>query len=87
LEELNLSGLKDVKKRSFHIGFVNAQYERLKRLNLDHLDYPDTYECLEHSYLQGGFTAVAPTVEDEYLASFEGRRCFSKTLYVILMKT
>jgi hypothetical protein len=83
LEELNVSGLKDVKKRSFHSGLVNAQYEGLQRLNLDHLDYPESYECLERSFLQGGFAAAPPTVEDEYSASLDGRLWFSKTLYVV----
>jgi len=73
LEELNLSGLLDVKKRSFHNDLVNVQYEGLQRLNLYHLDYPESYECLERSFLQSGFAAVAPTVEDEYLASIYGR--------------
>lgn len=52
------------------------------RLNLDHLDYPESYECFERSFLQGGFAAVAPTVEDEYLASLDVRLWFGKTLHV-----
>ena len=72
LEELNVSGLKDVKKWSLHNGLVNAQYEGLQRSNLDHLDYPESYECLESSFLQGGFAAVAPAVEGDYLVSLDG---------------
>jgi hypothetical protein len=83
LEELHVSGLKDVKKRSFENDLVNVQYEGLQSLNLDHLDYPENYECLERSFLQGGFADVAPTFEDEYLVSLDGRLWFSKTLYVI----
>jgi len=70
--KLNVSGLKDEKKRSLHSGLVNAQNEGLQRSNLDHVDYPESYECLESSFIQGSFAAVAPAVEGDYLASLDG---------------
>lgn len=72
-----------MKKRAFHSGLVNAQYEGLQRLNLDYLHYPESYECIERSFLQCGFAAVAPAVEDEYLASLDVRLLFNKALYVV----
>jgi len=60
-----------VKKRSLYNGLVNAQNEGLQRSNLDHLDYPESYECLESSFLQGSFAAVASPVEGDYLASLD----------------
>jgi len=67
----NVSNLKSVKKPSLHNGLVNAQNEGLQRSNLDHLDYPESYECLESSFLQS-FAAVTPAVDGDHLASPDG---------------
>jgi hypothetical protein len=72
LEELNVSGLKYAKKESLHDSLVNAQYEGLQGLNVDHLVCPESYECLKRLFLQGDVAAVPPIYEAEYVASLVG---------------
>jgi hypothetical protein len=77
LEDLNVSGLKYSKKKSLHDSLVNAQYEGLQGLNVDHLVCPKSYERLKRLFLQGDVAAVAPIYEAEYVASLVGM--FHKT--------
>ncbi|KDR12918.1 hypothetical protein L798_12873 [Zootermopsis nevadensis] len=69
LEELLNSSLKYGKNPVIH-GFLDKmEYEGLERLDLDVLECPDKYKCLERLFIQGDIAIVTSEIEAQYIAS------------------